>query len=113
MILGIYYLSQEPISDKPKGYFLDADQIEFALSSGQIKVHSTIISRFETKDEKGNQKFEKYTSTAGRFLLANLLPKNSNIKFSLIDRLLPKKTVSEIIDIVFRFCGQKTTGYFL
>ncbi len=112
MILGIYYLSQEPISDKPKGYFLDADQIEFALSSGQIKVHSTIISRFETKDEKGNQKFEKYTSTAGRFLLANLLPKNSNIKFSLIDRLLPKKTVSEIIDIVFRFCGQKTTVIF-
>jgi DNA-directed RNA polymerase subunit beta' len=46
------------------------------------------------------------------FLLANLLPKNSNIKFSLIDRLLPKKTVSEIIDVVFRFCGQKTTVIF-
>ncbi len=112
MILGIYYLSQESVNDKPLGYFLDSDQIEFALSSGQIKVHSTIISRFETVDEKGNKKFEKYTSTAGRFLLANLLPKNSNIKFSLIDRLLPKKTVSEIIDIVFRFCGQKTTVIF-
>ncbi len=112
MILGIYYLSQEPVNDKPQGYFLDADQIEFALSSGQIKVHSTIISRFETVDEKGNRRYEKYTSTAGRFLLANLLPKNFNIKFSLIDRLLPKKTVSEIIDIVFRFCGQKTTVIF-
>ena len=112
MILGIYYLSQEPFTDKPVGYFLDADQIEFALSSGQIKVHSTIISRFETVDENGNKKFEKYTSTAGRFLLANLLPKNKDIKFSLIDRLLPKKIVSEIIDIVFRFCGQKTTVIF-
>ncbi len=112
MILGIYYLSQEPLTDKPSGYFLDADQIEFALSSGQIKVHNTIISRFETVDEKGNKKFEKYTSTAGRFLLANLLPKNKDIKFSLIDRLLPKKVVSEIIDIVFRFCGQKKTVIF-
>ncbi len=112
MILGIYYLSQEPLTDKPSGYFLNADQIEFALSSGQIKVHSTIISRFETIDENGKPKFEKYTSTAGRFLLANLLPKNKDIKFSLIDRLLPKKTVSEIIDIVFRFCGQKTTVIF-
>ncbi len=112
MILGIYYLSQEPVTDKPAGYFVDSDQIEFALSSGQIKVHNTIISRFETVDENGNKKFEKYTSTAGRFLLANLLPKNSNIKFSLIDRLLPKKVVSEIIDIVFRFCGQKTTVIF-
>ena len=91
MILGIYYLSQELLSDKPSGYFTDADQIEFALASGQINVHSTIISRFETVDEKGNKKYEKYTSTAGRFLLANLLPKNSNIKFSLVDRLLPKK----------------------
>ncbi len=112
MILGIYYLSQEPLTDKPAGYFVDADQIEFALSSDQIKVHSTIISRFETIDAEGKKKFEKYTSTAGRFLLANLLPKNFNIKFSLIDRLLPKKTVSEIIDIVFRFCGQKTTVIF-
>jgi DNA-directed RNA polymerase subunit beta' len=112
MILGIYYLSQEPLTDKPAGYFVDADQIEFALLSGQIKVHSTIISRFETVDENGNKKFEKYTSTAGRFLLANLLPKNKDIKFSLVDRLLPKKIVSEIIDIVFRFCGQKTTVIF-
>ena len=112
MILGIYYLSQELVTDKSVGYFIDADQIEFALSSGQINVHSTIISRFETIDENGNKKFEKYTSTAGRFLLANLLPKNSNIKFSLVDRILPKKTVSEIIDIVFRFCGQKTTVIF-
>ena len=30
----------------------------------------------------------------------------------MIDRLLPKKTVSEIIDSVFRFCGQKTTVIF-
>ena len=112
MILGIYYLSQEPISDKPAGYFTNSDQIEFALSSGQINVHSTIISRFETVDDQGNKKMEKYTSTAGRFLLANLLPKNSNIKFSLVDRLLPKKVVSEIIDVVFRFCGQKTTVIF-
>ena len=28
MILGIYYLSQEPLTDKPAGYFLNADQIE-------------------------------------------------------------------------------------
>ena len=112
MILGIYYLSQEPLTEKPEGYFVDADQIEFALSSGQIKVHSTIISRFETVDDKGVKRFEKYTSTAGRFLLANLLPKNKDIKFSLVDRLLPKKVVSEVIDIVFRFCGQKTTVIF-
>ena len=113
MILGIYYLSQPPVqNDKIEGYFVDNAEIEHALESGQIKVHSKIISRFETIDDKGNKKIEKYTSTVGRFLLANVLPKNTNIKFSLVDRLLPKKTVSEVIDIVFRFCGQKKTVIF-
>ena len=113
MILGIYYLSQPPYqTEKIEGYFVNNSEIEHGLETGQIKVHSTIISRFETIDNKGNKKIEKYTSTAGRFLLANLLPENKDIKFSLIDRLLPKKTVSEIIDIVFRFCGQKKTVIF-
>jgi len=113
MILGIYYLSQPPYQTKKiEGYFVNNSEIEHGLETGQIKVHSTIISRFETVDDKGNLKNEKYTSTAGRFLLANLLPKNKDIKFLLIDRLLPKKIVSEIIDSVFRFCGQKKTVIF-
>ena len=113
MILGIYYLSQPPYQEKKiEGYFVNNSEIEHALETGQIKVHSRIVSRFITLDEKGNAKFEKHISTAGRFLLANLLPKNINNKFSLIDRLLPKKIVSEIIDHIFRFCGQKSTVIF-
>ncbi|MDP7089644.1 MAG: DNA-directed RNA polymerase subunit beta', partial [Dehalococcoidia bacterium] len=113
MILGIYYLSQEPIkTDKIEGYFVDASEIKQSLESDAINVHSRIISRFETADEKGKIVKEKYTSTAGRFLLANILPKNPNIKFSLVDRMLAKKQVSEIIDLVYRFCGQKSTVIF-
>ena len=113
MILGIYYLSQPPYqTEKVEGYFVNNSEIEHALENGQIKVHSRIVSRFSTIDENGTEKFEKHISTAGRFLLANLLPKNVNNKFSLVDRLLPKKIVSEIIDHVFRFCGQKSTVIF-
>ena len=113
MILGIYYLSQKPIStDKTEGYFVDASEIEQSLECNAINVHSRIISRYETIDEKGKIVKEKYTSTAGRFLLASILPKNPNIKFSLINRILAKKQVSEIIDLVFRFCGQKSTVIF-
>ena len=115
MVLGIYYLSQEPVGDKeekPQGYFLNTDQIMLALENGDINIHTKIISRFETKDENGNQAFLKYTSTAGRFLLANVLPKNKNIKFDLVNRILAKKQISEVIDVVFRFCGQKETVIF-
>ncbi len=113
MILGIYYLSQPPYqSEKVDGYFVNTSEIEHALEIGEIKVHSRIVSKFETVDEKGNIKFEKHISTVGRFLLANLIPKNINNKFSLVDRLLPKKVVSEVIDHVFRFSGQKNTVIF-
>ena len=113
MILGIYYLSQPPYQTEIiEGYFVNTDEILQALENGNIKIHSRIVSRFETIDDKGNKKFEKYTSTAGRFLLANIIPKNMNNRFSLIDRLLPKRVVSEVIDHIFRFSGQKSTVIF-
>jgi len=115
MVLGIYYLSQSldnEKNDKPKGYFSNVSEIENAIDSKIISIHSKIISRFETVDEKGKPVYEKYKSTAGRFILSSILPKSHKIKFSLIDRILSKKQVSEIIDIVFRFCGQKETVIF-
>ncbi len=117
IVLGIYYLSQESIKKedkdkKPKGVFLNVDEIEQAIENKFISLHSKIISIFKTVDNKGLSKSIKYQSTAGRFLLANLLPKNHNIKFSLVDRLLTKKNVSEVIDTIFRYCGQKETVIF-
>ena len=114
IVLGIYYLSQaEENEKKPKGIFSSIEEIEQALENKVISLHSKIISTFETFDKDGNLIVEKYTSTAGRFLLANVLPKNSNIKFSLVNKLLTKKNVSEVIDTIFRYCGQKETVIFV
>ena len=93
IVLGIYYLSQASKSDKPKGIFSNIDEIEQAIENKSISLHTKIVSIFETIDEKNNTVRQKYTSTAGRFLLANLLPKNHNIKFTLIDKLLTKKCI--------------------
>ena len=113
IVLGIYYLSQASENEtKPKGIFSSVEEIEQALESKSISLHSKIISTFKTIDKNGKQVFEKYVSTAGRFLLANLLPVNHNIKFSLINKLLTKKNVSEVIDTIFRYCGQKETVIF-
>ncbi len=112
IVLGIYYLSQSSKSDKPKGIFSNIDEIEQALENKSISLHTKIISIFQTVDKDNNLVKQKYASTAGRFLLANLLPKNYNIKFTLIDKLLTKKNVSEVIDTIFRYCGQKETVIF-
>jgi DNA-directed RNA polymerase subunit beta' len=114
IVLGIYYLSQSDDSKevKPKGIFSNIEEIGQAIEDKSISLHSKIVSVFETVDEKGNKLNQKYTSTAGRFLLASVLPKHYKIKFTLIDKLLTKKNVSEIIDTIFRFCGQKETVIF-
>lgn len=116
MVLGLYYLSQASdinVKDrKPKGYFTNITELEEAIDSKNISIHSDIICRFETLDDKGNKILEKYTTTAGRFILSSILPKNHKIKFNLIDRILSKKNVSEIIDYVYRYCGQKETVIF-
>jgi DNA-directed RNA polymerase subunit beta' len=116
IVLGIYYLSQSndknEKKDEIKGVFSNIEEIEHAIENKSISLHSKIISLFKTNDEDGKAITQKYKSTAGRFLLANLLPKNSKIKFTLIDRLLTKKHVSEVIDTIFRFCGQKETVIF-
>ena len=95
-----------------KVFFSNIDEIEQAIENKSISLHSRIISTFITIDETGKTIKQKYNSTAGRFILANLLPKNSNIRFTLVDRLLNKKNVSEVIDTIFRFCGQKETVIF-
>jgi DNA-directed RNA polymerase subunit beta' len=116
MVLGIYYLSQATeIKDKeskPKGSYTSVTEIEQAIETKSISLHSDIICRYETLDKAGNIISERHRSTAGRFILANILPKHHKIKFSLVDRILSKKDVSEIIDMVYRFCGQKETVIF-
>ena len=113
IVLGIYYLSQTDDQEKkPKGIFSSVEEIEQALESKSISLHSKIISTFTTVNSEGEKVVEKYTSTAGRFLLANVLPKNKDIKFSLVNKLLTKKNVSEVIDTIFRYCGQKETVIF-
>ena len=95
MVLGIYYLSQSIEKDnketKPRGYFTNITEIEQALESKSISLHSDIICRYETVDDKGNKILERHRSTtAGRFILSSILPKHHKIKFSLIDKILSK-----------------------
>jgi len=116
MVLGIYYLSQslddKTKDTKAKGYFTNITEVEQAIESKSISLHSHIICRFETVDDKGNKILEKHKSTAGRFILSNTLPKHHKIKFSLVDKILSKKQTSELIDTVYRYCGQKETVIF-
>jgi len=109
IILGIYYLSI--IREKQIGEgrsFIDLNEILKALENNDITLHSKIKARIQTSE--GN--LLNVETTPGRMILGNILPKNKNINYEMINKVLTKKEVSNIIDSVYRFCGQKETVLF-
>src|SRR5690606_17427385 len=51
-------------------------------------------------------------TTPGRVRLGALLPRNAKAPFELVNRLLRKKDVQNVIDTVYRYCGQKESVIF-
>ena len=55
---------------------------------------------------------KRVDTTPGRMMLWNLLPRHKDLDHKLINRLITKKELSQLIDIVYRYCGQKETVLF-
>ncbi len=51
-------------------------------------------------------------TTPGRMKLAALLPRNPNVGYRLLEKNLTKKEIGNLIDVVYRHCGQKATVIF-
>jgi DNA-directed RNA polymerase subunit beta' len=124
IVLGIYYLSLETPEFRatPDKAELDAEgrvvkpgpqafstigEIEHALASKMIQMHSKIRARYHTVDADGKPIVQTQITTPGRMIIAQVLPKSPAVPFSLINRQLTKKNVSDVIDAVYRHCGQK------
>src|SRR5690606_21185820 len=51
-------------------------------------------------------------STPGRMILSDLLPRHAMLPFDVINRIMTKKELTNLIDVVYRHCGQKETVIF-
>ncbi|HEU0221630.1 MAG TPA: DNA-directed RNA polymerase subunit beta', partial [Paracoccaceae bacterium] len=113
MILGLYYITLEKQGMPGEGMsFRDLDEVEHALEAGVVTLHSKIKARIEQVDEEGNLEWKRYQTTPGRLRLGALLPKNFKTPFDIVNRVLRKKEVGEVIDTVYRYCGQKESVVF-
>jgi DNA-directed RNA polymerase subunit beta' len=113
IVLGLYYVSQERAGEPGEGtVFNDIGEIEHALFSSAVTLHTKIEARYKTVDSEGNPIVRRVKSTPGRMMVAELLPRNKNIPFELVNQLLRKQDVSRVIDEVYRHCGQKETVLF-
>jgi DNA-directed RNA polymerase subunit beta' len=113
MILGLYYTTIEREGMKGEGMaFSSVDEVEHALAAGEVHLHAKITARLPQIDEEGNEVIERFETTPGRLRLGVLLPKNAKAPFELVNRLLRKKEVQQVIDTVYRYCGQKESVIF-
>ncbi|MFN3233771.1 MAG: DNA-directed RNA polymerase subunit beta' [Alphaproteobacteria bacterium] len=113
IVLGLYYLTLEYDNEDGEGMvFSGVPEIRQALDSGSVSLHAKIKCRYETVDADNKPVSLVVDSTPGRMLLAEHLPRNPEVSFDIINRTLAKKQISEVIDVVYRHCGQKETVLF-
>ncbi|MEH6520104.1 DNA-directed RNA polymerase subunit beta' [Sulfitobacter sp.] len=113
MILGLYYvtLGRDGMVGEGK-VFGNVNEVQHALDAGEVHLHAKVKSRIKQIDNEGNEVLVRFDTTPGRVLLGALLPLNAKAPFDLVNRLLRKKEVQQVIDTVYRYCGQKESVIF-
>jgi len=113
MVLGLYYLSMERAGEPGEGMLLaDMAEVHQALFIGAVTLHTKVISRVPQTDEQGNEYQRRFETTPGRMLIGECLPKSHTVPFDVVNRLLTKKEIGDVIDQVYRHTGQKETVLF-
>ena len=113
IILGLYYLSM--VSEKVKGegmIFGSPTEALMALDAGQVSLQAKVKIRVNTYDAEGKSIVEIVETSPGRAKLSTLLPNHSAVPYNTINKLMTKKEVTNVIDYVYRHCGQKETVIF-
>ena len=113
MILGLYYTTIMREGMKGEGMiFGSIEEVQYALDNKDVHLHAKIIARIPQIDEHGTEIEKRFETTPGRVRIGALLPHNAKAPFELVNSLLRKKDVQNVIDTVYRYCGQKESVIF-
>ena len=113
IVLGLYHITMERAGEPGEGMvFANIGEIEQALEAKAVSLHTRIKARYRTVDAENKPVVRRVETTPGRMLLSEILPRNPAFGFELVNRLLTKKEISNVIDQVYRHCGQKETVIF-
>jgi DNA-directed RNA polymerase subunit beta' len=115
VVLGLYYMTRERINAKGEGmYFLDTLEVHRAWEGRHVDLQAKIKVRITDHLIQDDKSFETrnrlVTTTVGRALLSEILPKG--LPFELINRDMSKKAISALINTCYRRVGLKETVIF-
>ncbi len=114
IILGLYYITMEAkdFANSKAIPIADEYELEHALNSSVINIHDKILYRYTIPNADGEREKVRIETTAGRVTLYNALPNAMKGNFSVVNKVMNKKAVTNLIDTVYRNCGQKETVMF-
>ncbi|MDY0000544.1 MAG: DNA-directed RNA polymerase subunit beta' [Polyangia bacterium] len=110
VVLGLYYMTrQRPFAqgewrvdrrgvEQFQGIFSSPEEVRMAYDHGSIALQAACKVRIEGSLQE---------STVGRVLIYEIVPKE--LPFRLVNRVMGKKQLAELIDACYRSCGQKKT----
>jgi len=99
MVLGIYYMTRSREYVKGEGMsFSDPGEVRSAYDAEAVDLHATIRVRMNSV---------MVDTTVGRILLYEIIP--DGIPFDLINKVMNKKEIANLIDYSYRHSGAKTT----
>ena len=129
MVLGLYYMTRErPLARGEGKFFSGPDEVRIAYDHGEVDLHARIMVRLpaaqvdegvasaEAAGNGGNSgngahgPFKRVETTVGRVLLYDVVP--PEIPFNEVNRTMKKKELGNLIDLVYRKCGNKATVIF-
>ena len=115
IVLGLYYMTREKVNATGEGrVFSDVAEVHRAYEGRHVSLHARIKVRIgEVRFDADGTRVEvvtRYDTTVGRALLSDLLPEG--MSFTLVNRDLKKKTISELINACYRKVGLKATVIF-
>ena len=99
IVLGCYYMSRERPGARGAGMrFASLVEVAAAYDAGILELHAPIEVRVDGK---------RVPTTAGRVLLREIVP--PEIPFEIVNKVMDKKALGELIDQAYRRLGSKAT----
>ncbi|MCK5912708.1 MAG: DNA-directed RNA polymerase subunit beta', partial [Desulfuromusa sp.] len=105
MVLGLYYMTKErPFVTGTGHVFANEDEVRMAFDAGEVDLQAAIKVRMSLVE---GEPVGRVSTTVGRILLREVVP--NRIHFKHVNKVMGKKQVADLIDISFRYAGNKET----
>ena len=122
IVLGLYYMTRERLFARGEyrevkgkdgkvsggqGVYSSREEVRMAYDHGELELQARIKVRMLNPTGTTPGKYQMVETTCGRVLLYEIMP--TELPFRLVNRVLGKKQLADLIDACYRQGGQKET----